>query len=65
MRDNEPWNRQYPLADVDHQGIGFICCLLHGMRQEIRDSATHHQLQDDLGYHMWMVKKRSSLFEIS
>jgi hypothetical protein len=54
MHDNEPYHRQGPLADIDHQVSSSSDGLL-AMCEEIRDLATHHQLQDDLVDHLWML----------
>jgi hypothetical protein len=53
--DPEPYHRQGPLANVDHQVPAAFAAFL-AMRQEIRDANTHSQLQDDLVKHLWMLK---------
>jgi hypothetical protein len=53
--DPEPYHRQGPLANVDHQVPAAFTAFL-AMRQEIRDANTHSQLQDDLVEHLWMLK---------
>ena len=44
MFDIEPYYRQGPLAEVDHQLPATWTAYL-SMRQEIRESQVHHQLQ--------------------
>jgi hypothetical protein len=51
----EPYHRQGPLANVDHQVPAAFAAFL-AMRQEIRDTNTHSQLQDDLVEHLWILK---------
>jgi hypothetical protein len=53
--DPEPYHRQGPLANVDHQVPAAFAAFL-AMRQEIRDANNHSQLQDDLVEHLWMLK---------
>ena len=56
MYDVEPYERQGPLANVDHQvPVAAFAAILAG-RQEIRDNATHHQLQNDPVEHLWRLK---------
>jgi hypothetical protein len=43
------------VADHDHQVTAAFASFL-AMRKKIQDSATHHQLQDDLVDHLWMFK---------
>ena len=52
---NEPYYRQGPLADIDHQVPASWTAFL-AMRQEIRDTAAHTQLQNDLVAHLWVRK---------
>ena len=47
--------RQGPLADVDHQ-VPATWANFMTMRQEIRDSTVHTQLQNDLVEHLWRRK---------
>ena len=54
--DTEPYYRQGPLAEVDHQLPATWTAYL-SMRQEIRDPQVHHQLQQDLIEHLWRLKK--------
>jgi hypothetical protein len=53
--DPEPYHRQDSLANVDHQVPAAFAAFL-AMRQEIRDTNTHSQLQDDLVEYLWMLK---------
>ena len=53
--DTEPYYRQGPLAQVDHQ-LPATWIAYHNMRQEIRDPQVHHQLQQDLVEHLWRLK---------
>ena len=53
--DTEPYYRQGPLAEVDHQLPATWTAYL-SMRQEIRDPQVHHQLQKDLIEHLWRLK---------
>ena len=53
--DTEPYYRQGPLAEVDHQLPATWTAYL-SMRQEIRDPQVHHQLQQDLIEHLWRLK---------
>jgi hypothetical protein len=53
--DREPYHRQGPLANVDHQVPTAFATFL-AMRQEIRGANTHSQLQDNLVGHLWMLK---------
>ena len=53
--DTEPYHRQGPLAQVDHQLPATWTAYLN-MRQEIRDPQVHHQLQKDLIEHLWRLK---------
>jgi hypothetical protein len=50
-----PYDREGPLAQPNHQvptsWVAFIA-----MRQEIRDSTMHQQLQDDLVEHIWRLR---------
>jgi hypothetical protein len=50
--DIEPYHRQGPLATVDHQVPTVFASFLI-MHQEIQDTNTHSQLQDDLMEHLW------------
>ena len=51
MFDTEPYYRQGPLAEVDHQ-LPVTWTAYLSMRQEIRDPQVHHQLQQDLVKHL-------------
>jgi hypothetical protein len=42
-------------VSVDHQVPPAFAPFL-AMRQEIRDTTIHHQLQDDLVDHLWILK---------
>ena len=53
--DSEAYDRQGPLAAVDHQVPAAFAAFL-ARRQEIRDTNTHNQLQEDLVDHLWMLK---------
>jgi hypothetical protein len=53
--DTQPYHRQGPLADVDHQVPAAFATFL-AKRQELRDSNTHQQLQNDLIEHLWNLK---------
>jgi hypothetical protein len=53
--DAEPYHRQDPLANVDHQVLAAFAAFL-AIRQEICDANTHSRLQDDLLEHLWMLK---------
>ena len=53
--DTEPYHRQGPLAQVDHQLPATWTAYL-SVRQEIRDPQVHHQLQQDLIEHLWRLK---------
>jgi hypothetical protein len=53
--NHEPYHRQGPFANVDHQVSAAFAAFL-AMRQEIRDANTHSLLQDDLVEHLWMLK---------
>ena len=55
VADTEPYYRQGPLADVDHQVPATWAAFLT-MRQEIRDPVVHTQLQNDLVKHLWRRK---------
>ena len=55
VADTEPYYRQGPLADVDHQVPATWASFL-AMRQEIRDPVMHTQLQNDLVEHLWRRK---------
>ena len=52
MFDTEPYYRQGPLTQVDHQLPATWSAYLN-MRQEIRDPLVHEQLQQDLVGHIW------------
>jgi hypothetical protein len=56
--DPEPYHRQGPLANVDHQ-VPTPFAVFLAMRQKIRDANTHSQLQDDLVEHLWMLKGKN------
>ena len=51
---NDPY-RQEPLAQVDHE-VPATWAKYFTMRQEIRDSNVHLQLQKDLVEHLWRRK---------
>ena len=53
--DTEPYERVGPLADVDHNVPPAFAAFL-ARRQEIRDTTTHHQMQDHLVEHLWILK---------
>jgi hypothetical protein len=53
--DIEPYERMDPLVDVDHNVPPAFAAFL-ARRQEVRNSNTHHQLQDDLVEHLWTLK---------
>ena len=53
--DTEPYHRQGPLAQVDHQLPAAWTAYL-SMRQEIRDPQVHHQMQQDLIERLWRLK---------
>ena len=53
--DTEPYYRQGPLAEVDHQLPATWTAYL-SMRQEIRDPQVHEELQQDLMEHLWRLK---------
>ena len=53
--DTEPYHRQGPLAQVDHQLPANWTDYLN-MRQEIRDPQVHQELQHDLVEHIWTLK---------
>ena len=53
--DTEPYYRQGPLAEVDHQ-LPTTWTAYLSMRQEIRDPQVHQQLQKDLIEHLWRLK---------
>ena len=55
MDDSEPYYRLGPLPDVDHQ-VSATWAPFLAMRQEIRDPASHTQLQNDLVAHLWVRK---------
>ena len=55
--DMEPYERQGPLANVDHQVPAAAFAAFLGRREQIRDNNTHFQLQDDLVEHLWMLKR--------
>ena len=55
MFDTEPYDRQGPLALVDHQLAATWIAFLN-MRQEIRNPHVHQQLQHDLVEHLWRLK---------
>jgi hypothetical protein len=57
--DPEPYHRQGPLANVDHQVPAPFADFLT-MHQEIRDANTHSQLQDDMVKHLWMLKENNA-----
>jgi hypothetical protein len=53
--DVEPYEWMDPLADVDHHmPLAFAAFLAR--RQEVRDTNTHHQLQNNLVEHLWFLK---------
>ena len=56
--DTEPYEQMGPLADVDHQVPPEFATFL-SRRQEVRDTSTHQQLQDDLVEHLWSIKAAS------
>lgn len=51
----EPYYRQGPLVQVDHQ-LPEIWSAFLNMRQEIRDPQVHQQEQNDLMEHLWRLK---------
>ena len=51
----EPYYRQGPLTQVDHQVPAPWAAFLT-MRQEIRDLQVHQELQHDLVEHLWRLK---------
>jgi hypothetical protein len=53
--DTEPYEQVGPLADVD-QNVPPAFAAFLARRQEVRDSNTYHQLQDDLVEHLWTLK---------
>ena len=53
--DTEPYHRQGPLAQVDHQLPATWTAYL-SMHQEIRDPQVHQQLQQDLVEHLWRIR---------
>ena len=55
MFDTEPYYRQGPLAQVDHQLSATWTAYL-SMCQEIRDPQVHQQLQQDRVEHLWRIK---------
>jgi hypothetical protein len=55
----EPYHRQGPLATLD-QHVPTVFATFLVMHQEIRDANTHHQLQDDLVEHLWMLKENNA-----
>jgi hypothetical protein len=51
--DTEPHEQIGSFADIDHDvPLAFAAFLT--MTQEVRDTNTHHQLQDDLVQHVWI-----------
>jgi hypothetical protein len=58
--DPQPYYRQGPLADVDHQIPAQFYAYLQ-TRQEIRDAASHEQLQADLIEHLWARKGNANV----
>jgi hypothetical protein len=55
MVDDQPYEHQGPLAQVDHEvPIEFGAFL--AMHQAIRDKQIHRQSQDDLVKHLWARK---------
>ena len=53
--DTEPYYRQGPLAQVDHQLLATWTAFLN-MRQEIRDPQGHQKVPQDLVEHLWSLK---------
>ena len=53
--DTEPYYKQGPLAQVDHQLPASWAAFLY-MCQEIRDPQVHQELQHDLVEHLWRLK---------
>ena len=53
--DTEPYYRQGPLAQVDHQLSATWTAFLN-IRQKIRNALMHQQLQQDLVEHLWRLK---------
>jgi hypothetical protein len=53
--DTEPYYRQGPLTDIDHQ-VPHVFASFLARRQEVRDINTHSQLQDDMMEHLWRLK---------
>jgi hypothetical protein len=47
-----------PLTDVEHQVSPVFVAFL-AKRQEIRDTNTHHQPQNDIVKHLWTFKVAS------
>ena len=56
MFDMEPYERQRPLANVDHQVSAAAFAAFLARHEQIRDNNNHFQLQDDLVEHLWMLK---------
>jgi hypothetical protein len=54
-RDDHAYDFQGPLAVVYHQISAEFADFL-AIHQEIRDEAVHHQLQNDLVEHLWVIK---------
>jgi hypothetical protein len=50
-----PYDREGPLAQPNHQVPASWAAFI-AMRQEIRDSTMHQQLQDDLVEHLWTLR---------
>ena len=55
VSDTEPYYRQGPLAQVDHQLPTTWTAFLN-IRQKIRNALMHQQLQQDLVEHLWRLK---------
>jgi hypothetical protein len=50
-----PYEREHPLAQPNHQ-VPTLWAAFIAMRQEIRDSTMHQQLQEDLVEHIWRLQ---------
>ena len=59
LEEDDPYHLQGPLVEPDYQ-VPPTWAAFIAMRQEIRDSAMHQQLQDDLVEHLWIYRGNTS-----
>jgi hypothetical protein len=55
----QPYDREGPLVQPNHQ-VPVSWAAFITMRQEIRDSTMHQQLQDDLMEHIWRLRDNTN-----